>query len=120
NVIHDDHALRRLEASDALRLEPPSALGEVECGVGGDHDECHHLLTEAFVRNTDRHRLAYRGVGLENAFDLADRDVLTTADDDVLESSGDGEPPILEPSDIAGAEPSVVGERLGRADGIAV
>src|SRR3954463_100934 len=53
---------------------------------------------------------------LEHGFHLADGDVLTTADDDVLQTSGDREPAVFDRADVTGVEPSVAVERVVPAD----
>ena len=112
---------------DLLHRETGSATvirdrGEVErCGAVAQHDHRAGALAARRVGETDHRDVGDVGVLVQHVFHLLGRDVLTLADDHILEPAVHGEVPVLvHRAEIAGTEEAVGVERFGVACGIEV
>src|ERR671933_1891858 len=114
-----------LERDDALRAlvrrQPLAAVGDerVRVEVAGRHDERDDLLAPLLRRHARDGDLRDRRVVLDRRLDLAWVDVEPAADDELLRAPGDLEAAVLvvDPPEVAGPEPAVVGQRLRRRVG---
>ncbi|GHI63489.1 hypothetical protein Saso_51390 [Streptomyces asoensis] len=101
------HALGELVRGE-LGTAPVEQPGEVDARRTGDHPGDGHLAEGVVGHAGDRdvgHALGHTQCGL----DLVGVDVLTAADDDVLEAAADGEVAgFVAPGQVAGAEPAVL------------
>src|SRR5258708_2693048 len=70
-------------------------------------------LAPFLVGDAEHRDVGYFRVAVENVLDLLGRDVLTLADDDVLDAAGDEDRAVLvEAPEVTGAQEPVVGERV--------
>ncbi len=87
--------------------------------------DCRHTLA-TFVRQipidfTDDRDIGDGGMGGEHIFDLEGRDVLGVADDRILDSACDADVAVgVDHSEVAGAQPAILVERVGVERGIRV
>ena len=87
-------------------------------GTVAHTDHGAHLLAHALVGDADGRGLGDVGVLVEGGLDLGGVDVLTAADDDVLQPVDDVEEAfVIEPAEVAGEEPAVA-EGSGRGLGV--
>src|SRR5690606_33969072 len=87
-------------------------LGEVGTGLAGDDGG--DLLAVMIVGDTDHSRLDDVGMLVEHLFDLARLDVVPAADDQILETVHDAQVAlVVELTEVAGAEPTVLGRYRG-------
>ena len=99
------HDLGGLEPGHPLGGEPSAALVHVDPRAA-DH-EGGHPLAQAAVGTAHHHGLTDLGVPLEDPLDLGGGDVLAPSDDQLLQPTDDGQPPLaVEGAEVAGGEPA--------------
>src|SRR5690242_410155 len=111
----------RQQHDPARHLEIRQAMGDeiAELPLGGlvplaQHHGGGHLLPQLVVGHGEGQRLGDAGMIHQHLVDLAGRDLLAAAIDDLLEAPADGEIALgIEEAEIAGAEPAV-------AEGLAI
>ena len=87
--------------------------GQRQRGIGELHDGA-DPLARVRIGHADDGDVGHLGVRVEEVLHLLGRDVLTLADDDVLEPTGDDEvAALVEPTQVAGAEEAVLVEGVG-------
>src|ERR1700722_6520299 len=102
---------RRLERRQALGEERPKLLFGGAQALAQDHRRA-DVLAEHRVRHGERHRLQDGGVVHQSFIDLAGRDLLAAAVDDLLQPPGQRQVAVgVDDALIAGTEPAV-DERL--------
>src|SRR5207249_160797 len=107
-VEHEDASwnLERRKSSRGERAE--FGLARWGAVVIAQHDGRAHLLAQRGVRDRERGSFRDREVGEQRLFDLARRNLLAAAVDDLLEPAGDREVAVVvEHTLVAGAEPAV-------------
>src|SRR3954447_8060206 len=115
-LVERDDALRAL-----VRRQPLAGVRDerVAVDVAGRHDERDDLLAPALGRHARDRDLRDGGMVLERRLDLARVDVEPAADDELLRAPGDLEAAVVgvDPAEVAGPEPAVAGQRVGRRVG---
>src|SRR3954463_4950493 len=115
-LVERDDALRAL-----VRRQPLAGVRDERVGVEGArrHDEGDDLLAPALRRHARDRDLLHAGMVLQRRLALARVDVQPAADDELLRAPGDLEAavPVVDPAEVAGAEPAVAGQRLRRRVG---
>src|SRR5919201_2543102 len=110
--------LRRL----VLREMPARVRGELvrrQAHAVAHDDDGEHRLAPPRIGHPDDGRLSDRRMRVEDVLDLGGVHVLAAADDHVLFAVDERQESLLvEPPEVAGAEPAVGGERLGRRLGL--
>src|SRR3954453_23601015 len=112
-LVERDDALRAL-----VRRQPLAGVRDerVAVEVAGRHDERDDLLAPALGRHAGDRDLGDGRMVLERRLDLPGINVEPAADDELLRAPGDLEAavPVVDPAEVAGAEPAVAGQRLRR------
>ena len=101
------------------RARSPCSARAMSRSVGGSaasvaHDERDGHLAPLVVGDAEHRDVGDLRVAVEHVLDFLGRDVLTLADDDVLDAAGDDHRAVLvEARHVTGVQPAVVGERAG-------
>lgn len=89
--------------------------GQRDPPVRRGNDDCAYSFARSCVRKAEHGCVGDVGMAQEHLFDFAGRDVLTIADDDVLQAPGDGDVSVIvDGAEISGPEPA------GLIDGVRV
>ena len=101
--------VRRLLAREAALGQERRQLvaRDGRTGLGGDDERGGHLAV-AFVRSGDDRRFGHGGMGDEDVLDVAGRELLAAAVDDVLDPPGDRASALVDDADVAGVEPALL------------
>ncbi len=115
--VEDDHVAGHLEPGERRRAQLDQLLRRHRSGVA-KRDERHRFLAEDGVRASDDCGFQDRRMGVEDVLDLLRVDVLTTADDHVLDPVDEDEVAVgVEVADVAGVQPAIL-EGAGRLFGL--
>src|ERR1700761_6425797 len=106
-VVNEVDRGRTLVVRETLPAEGDD-VGRGELRAWSRDDDGLDGLAPPIVGNADDHPFAHAWAGVQHALDLGTVDVLAASDDHVLEPVQDvQEPGVVQPSDVAGAEPAV-------------